>query len=307
MKKIFFILSIFGLVIFAMNSCTDEDLNPLNDLKQGGGFLYFEDPMDAVIGTNTVADLVFQGTLVDPTGNVVSYEYFVYGVLSGVRTDTADFGPYTSFPLEINFTAADFVSALDSISSVADIDFGDAFFFEGTVTNKDGEVYYAEEPEIEEVIEGNDTSIVYVPNGQTRFETFDPNSGYRDCFLFDFAIGCPGDSYEQSGMAGTWTTTVSDFYIPAAASIVIETGTTENQFTMKDVFGAGYDLVVDVDPSDNVCTVAYQSAADDWFGYGLGSVQGTGTMFYCAGFFSLSLEHTVGAGSFGSFTLKLSK
>lgn len=73
-----------------------------------------------------------------------------------------------------------------------------------------------------------------------------------------------------------------------------------------------YDVEVLVDPNSGIATVSEQPAWE-WYWYtgteqyGTGSVEGGGFVFSCSGIITLSLEHTVAAGSFGFNTLTLQK
>lgn len=73
-----------------------------------------------------------------------------------------------------------------------------------------------------------------------------------------------------------------------------------------------YDVEVLVDEGSGVASVARQRAWEYfWYagqeGYGTGSVDGSGFVFSCSGVITLSLRHTVAAGSFGTYTLTLQK
>ncbi len=74
-----------------------------------------------------------------------------------------------------------------------------------------------------------------------------------------------------------------------------------------------YDVeIVITDPNTGLATVAQQPAWEYyWYtgqeGYGTGSVAGSGFVFSCSGIITLTLEHTVAAGSFGSYSLTLKK
>jgi len=73
-----------------------------------------------------------------------------------------------------------------------------------------------------------------------------------------------------------------------------------------------YDVEILVDPNGGFATVEKQPAWE-WFWYtgtelyGTGSVEGDGFVFSCSGVITLSLEHTVTAGSFGVYVLTLQK
>jgi hypothetical protein len=67
-----------------------------------------------------------------------------------------------------------------------------------------------------------------------------------------------------------------------------------------------------VDANSGIATVAKQPAWEYfWYageeGYGTGSVEGGGFVFSCSGVITLTLEHTVEAGSYGNNVLTLQK
>lgn len=73
-----------------------------------------------------------------------------------------------------------------------------------------------------------------------------------------------------------------------------------------------YDVEVLVDANTGIATVEQQPAWEYyWYagteGYGTGSVAGGGFVFSCSGIINLTLEHTVTAGTFGSYTIILQK
>jgi uncharacterized lipoprotein YehR (DUF1307 family) len=74
-----------------------------------------------------------------------------------------------------------------------------------------------------------------------------------------------------------------------------------NNIIIKDMYEAGYDITLTVDPSTLSINVAEQSA---WVHatYGLAKVKGSGIVSICDKTITLKLEHTVSAGSFGEET-----
>jgi hypothetical protein len=320
MKKYIYILGIVCLSIGIIISCTDEDLTKLDDL-QSGVFVKHATTPETVIGVNDLADFLYETTLIDPAGTVASYELYIYGdLVSSGTSDTILINTYKEFPIEISYNVQGLATQLGI--DVSAVGFGDTYNFIGIATDVDGNKYYAESSEIlDDTTDvdsyetyytrdsvGNVVDTVYLySGGLTSSVLLDGTTGYNNGFDFSVTIGCPSNSYSQDEVAGTYTTTNNGFYGMAASNPVVVAGPEENQFTIKDLFEEGYDIVVDVDPETNELTVSKQEAATDWSGYGLGSVEGSGTIFQCAGFISLNLEHTVSAGSFGTKNTIISK
>lgn len=239
--------------------------------------------------------------IVDPLGSVASYELKMYASLSGEITDTVLVETYTSFPANLNLTTQDITNLLGV--SESDVNFGDTFFFLGKVTANNGNVYYGEAPEI-----GNDNT--WIPNGKTDIEVFDATNGYKDGFLFDFTIGCPANSFTASEVVGTWDIVDDPFGASLNATLEIVSGPAENQLTLVDIFGHGFDVVINVNAENNAIDVPKQESWDtSVFGlpYGIAPVEGKGTMFACANTIVLFLDHTVSIGGWGVSVFKIQK
>lgn len=314
MKRLLYITSSFILVLLIFAACTEEHavgLESWNKIK-AGAHLKFEEQPPAVLGVNTIAELTFEGTIIEPAGGVASYELQVYADLSAtanVRTDTVEVGLYTSFPLDLSFSAAELADIINM--SVDSISFGDSFYFLGTITDEDGNEFYAGDPSLEPVIDtasGDTTSFVFDPGGSIHENIYDPTNGYKNVYQFQFTIGCPNSTLNINDLIGTWAITDDPFGAALDFSFEMELGPEENQVTCKDLFAhpEAYDVVLTLDPITNAITVDLQLAWNTGtFGMTLGeaSVEGNGTMFQCAGFMSLVLEHTVSIGGWGNWQL----
>lgn len=290
MKKLtIYFLSILSVSLILLNSCRDDDktLFSYGDDILDGAILHFVEEPPLVLGVNEISEVVYGGELVDPLGNVASYELKMYATISGENTDTFLIDTYNTFPLVLNFTAQNLADILDI--EISDINYGDSFFFEGKVTSDDGIVYYGMGPEIDD--DGN-----WIPNGKTDIEVFDPTNGYKDCFIFDFAIGCPANTFTPEDVEGTWDITNDPFGAALVGSFDIVAGPGENQITLVDFLGHGFSIVADVDPATNAITVEDQEAWDTGvFGmpYGIAWVDGDGTAFACAGKMTFYLDHHI--------------
>ncbi|MFC2090134.1 hypothetical protein ACFLT1_05095 [Bacteroidota bacterium] len=309
MKRILLILSSFVLAVILISSCTEQHAVGLEkwETLQPGAHLKFEEPVPAVVGVNSISDLEFSGTIIAPAGRVASYELEMYADLAAtvnVRTDTVLLGTWTSFPLELSYNAdelGDFIGMpIDSIS------FGDSFYFLGTIIDEDGNEYYAGDPSLEAVTnaEGDTTDLIFDSGGSVNEKIYDPTNGYKNVYQFQFAIGCPEGSMDIAALLGTWDITDDPFGAGLAASFEMVEGPGENQVTCIDLFAhpEAYDVILTLDPVTNAITVDKQLAWNTaTFGMELGeaSVEGAGTMFQCASFMVLNLEHTVTLGSWG--------
>ena len=303
------ILSFIILAVLFITSCKDNKL--FYSEIQKAAFVYFEELPDPVIGVESVGDVNYTGTLY-ASGPVANYKLEIYGILSGVPTDTAVIGNYTEFPVAFTFTTQDIINLLGI--TINDINFGDTFGFIGTVTAKDGTVYYGVAPELNETFDENGELIGsdYHSNGKVDLNVFDPTNGYKTGFAFNFVIGCPVNSFNAQAMAGTyqwivdpWETWVDDGIFEVVA------GPCENQITCIDVFdhpvpgnpGATYDMTIDVDPATGAATVAKQNTWDPltWgiSGWGTGYHSGGGYVFGCIETITLNLEVTTDLYTWG--------
>tara|TARA_B110000967_G_scaffold150233_1_gene154056 strand:+ start:5099 stop:5746 length:648 start_codon:yes stop_codon:yes gene_type:complete len=207
----------------------------------------------------------------------------------------------TSFPPTVTITAQDFATALGV--EIGNIGFGDSFKFRGTATNNQGTVYNYERLAFDE-----DTLTL---TGGNNSDDYLDQAGYRNAFIFEFSIACPG--YDSSTVAGTYLITVDDFegIIDDGVFDIIE-GPGVNQFTMINFYGHPemYNVIIDIDPNTGDINVERQAAwhCDNFgCGFGEGRVDGVGLAFTCVGALTFNLEHTVDAGSFGSYALKAEK
>jgi len=128
---------------------------------------------------------------------------------------------------------------------------------------------------------------------------------------FTVFIACP--SFVVADAVGDWTITRDDFGFIQDDQVTIKAGPGANQVTLVDLAsGTGaYNVILDIAvPGKGDITLAKQKAwdcADLGCPYGVGSMQGTGIFFSCAGFILIDAAHTVAAGGFGTFRLELHK
>jgi hypothetical protein len=197
----------------------------------------------------------------------------------------------------VSIKLSEFASAVGF--SVDELAGGDIFNIYNQVSMNDGRVY-------PNTIQLGDNQFSNVENS---FFTSAGSTSFTGTIAFP--VLCP---FIPSEAAGTYTVTRDDFetYLDPNYEPEVIAGPGPNQVTFVNLFGhpEGYDVIVDVDPVTDVATVHKQVAwhADN-FGvpFGEGSIEGAGFYFSCTGFVTLDLEHTVDAGSFGTFKLELTK
>jgi hypothetical protein len=126
---------------------------------------------------------------------------------------------------------------------------------------------------------------------------------------------CP---YNQSDFIGSWQFTSDPDNFGDTWTVEIIAGSSPNELIVKDLYNQGYDspgydiilILDDTDPSNFKVTAAKQVAWNSaMFGlsYGLASVSGSGTFSACSKTISIFLNHSVAAGSFGTFEEKFVK
>ncbi len=140
----------------------------------------------------------------------------------------------------------------------------------------------------------------------------------RSSLAVSLSVQCP--EVDFASIPGTYTITVDEFETSVGdAQFEIIAGPGANQFTMVNPFdhpnpNAGgaqnYNVVIDINPDSGAVTVARQPA---WHcvsfacEFGEGRVDGIGLSLTCIGQISFTLNHTVDAGSFGSYALVVQK
>lgn len=298
MKNIFKIISVLSVLLFMLTtSCTEKENTWIADLEHGA-YLVLDVVPDAVQGVTAVSEVTFVATLRDPAGTVADYTLSIVGTIGGVQTAEFVVGTYTTFPLSFDWGINELAAAVGL--TAADISFGDAFNFSGTVTHINGTVYGAETPTY-------DDGVLDLAGG-TNDEVVDPTNGYRNGFAFGFVIGCPADTYNSASIPGNWNAFSATW--PADGTVVFTIDAADPNVMLVDGMAA-LDGMVDtpepmrltVDPADNsVLCDPDVILAVNFYGFDNMFLTGNGTIFPCAGnTILINLQYRVVQGSFGTY------
>lgn len=151
--KFFLPLALIALVVsISLTSCEQREDWRFPELGNGGFVKFVQQPdtwsgSDNADGTSIVkyhigedpSTASFNAFVEDPTGNVVSVEYYVEGDFDGAPEEAIMFGSSTSFPFDVSFTTAD-MAALFNVDAET-FQSGDFFEFMTVITTDDGKIY----------------------------------------------------------------------------------------------------------------------------------------------------------------------
>ncbi|MGW9687293.1 hypothetical protein [Flagellimonas sp. 2504JD1-5] len=314
-------------------SCEDDDKNQLNDFLVTGGFVRFagQNPPGAV-GVNAISELSYSFSVEDANNTAAMYDLRLYADLGGVRTDTVQVEQVTSFPASFSFNAEEIASLLGV--TVADIGFGDNFFFTATVTTTDGTVYggadrlngvqvfpqpdgtFLDEDDDPVTVGPNDVVYTssdgssFLVSGQGSTDDLLDEAGYRQAFEFSFVILCP--SVDFSALPGTYDVTnlgFAGFFGETDFVREVVAGPGANQITIiggEWPSAGSRDLVLDINPTTGAVSlgevaIAFDAAfgafaTDNW-----GSA--TGFVFTCTGNIVLVMDFDTFSGNAHPFEL----
>jgi hypothetical protein len=285
------------LLALAAISCRDEDAVRFPNLQEGvnarvvlypeRSFLNFANLAGAsiafdVYSASDIEEIVYSGTYVD-----ASLPQKVYAPVALITVPGSAFveGKAT----EIKITSAELATKFNLPGGIAFLDGGDNFTFTATAKLKDGRVF-----------DGNNSAPSITQGNNASFTQ-----------NFKVFVACP---FVVADAVGTYTITRDDFATWLDDQVEIVAGPGPGQVTLKDLFGHPevYDIVVNVDPAKGDATIARQQAwhcANFGCAFGVGSIESTvpGLFFSCTGFLTITVKHTVAAGSFGDFRLELTK
>lgn len=318
---------------FSLTSCEDDDKNNLNDFIATGGFVRFvnQNPPGAV-GVNAISELSYSFSVEDANQTAAMYDLKLYADLAGVRTDTVQVDQVTSFPASFSFTADDLAGLLGI--TVADIGFGDNFFFTAEVTTVDGVVYggadrlnflqvfpqpdgtFLDEDDDPVTVGPNDVIYTnadgdsFLAGGQNSTDDLLDEAGYRQAFEFSFVILCP--SVDFALLPGTYDVTnlgFAGFFGETDFVREVVAGPGANQITIIDgefpAVGSD-DLVLDIDPTTGAVSlgatgIAFDAAQGAFATDNYGAA--TGFVFTCTGNIVLVMDFDAFAGNLHPFEL----
>ena len=276
MKKIYLIVASF-LVLASTLSCEDDGKDPWTiheDANNFGTFVSIAKKTQVIDFTNPSSAYSF--TVEAPGKNIASYDLSVTRTSGGVTSDPGFVRTVTSFPADLDITAADLAAALGL--SASDLLAGDRFDFIATATGTDGSV--------------------------AKFENLNGDGqgpGEFNAFRHNTFLSCP---FDQAAALGTYATTVNEFYDLAAASFEVIAGPDENTVTIVNLYQDGFNFDMTVDADTGIATVKRTAVATSFLGYSGGNINTTATpsfFFSCTGTISAIFQHTVDLGSFGSY------
>jgi len=289
MKKI--LLLIAGVVaIVGIHSCTKDTINGDVSAYEMGAYLVYNQDAPGTqlydlsdIANSTVSiDVKSVGSPIDAVN-----------VYVGSATDGSDWTLIKT--VEFNESATLSVSGAELAAAlgqdISDFTAGNSFTFFNEVVTTDGRTYS-------------------MANTSTDFESQTP---YKMAFRWYATIFCAFDASVFTGVfivdEDGWADYSAGDVIPNAA----EPGPGENQIMLhvypSSKYGTAINpIIVDIDPETNEATVSKQVYGQyNGSAYGDFSVEGSGSVNSCTGVISLSLEHTVAAGTFGTYNLVIRK
>lgn len=276
MKKLLYLL--LAGIVFVTMSCKDEALDPYPETKYGA-LVQITELVTPVFNLEDLQNSSFVFKAKDAAGTVAEYRIAV----SWNKKDTIQIRTISDWAQNEEKTIS--ISAVEIAQAygvtVGEFEAGDRFDFVASTTGKDGTVYGIAQLTQE---------LVANPRQQQglRYVTY---------------VSCP---FVAADLAGTYAYTVDDIGMAANETVEVVAGPGENQFTMVDAFGAGKDLVVNVNPATGQVTAPRQQVWDPLAvgypaNYGKGYTQvDAGFAFSCAGSIILNQTVTVDLGSFGS-------
>lgn len=167
-----------------------------------------------------------------------------------------------------------------------------------TKTIGDGEVLAS--VTVQGIFENLDSAVTLVLN----LEESESVANFNKTFTLTLTQFCP---YVQDEFVGTYTFNSTAF--GATYDVEIVAGPTSDVVIAQNLYEDGFNIAIELDDSDQGNFVASVEKQDAWISaqYGQARVEGGGSFNACEKTITLDLEHTVDAGSFGSFREVLTK
>jgi len=266
-----------GLLVW---SCSSDYELPHNTVPKGA-FVKFDEQRNQNVDVTNDAS-AFDATISDPHGNITSLALNACLVTADTTLGPVLLQTITSFPADVNISVADVNAAFGTFEA------GNEVQIKASATRSDGAVFTPDDV-----------------SGDLL------NPGQAQAMSYSFFGLCP---WVQADAVGQYLIVTDGFEASLDPAALIEciAGPGDNQVTFIDLFRHPemYDVVVTVDMVSDVATIEKQEAWNcDNFGcpYGVGSIEGEGLFFSCSGLMTVSVDHTVAAGSFGINPLALQK
>jgi hypothetical protein len=298
MNKIFKYSTLLIMSMIMTISCRDEDAVRFPDFQTGvNARVAFGDPAKSFFNYADLANAALAFDIYTVNKDIEQIVYTVsYVDASDPNAGFADAeisvpgSEFTNGKASVELTSAEIAALFNLPGGYEYLDGGDNFVFNAKAILTDGRVIDANNS-APSITGGNNASFT------TQFVVF---------------VACP---FSVEEAIGTYTITRDDAEVsidPSDTQVEVIAGTAPNTVILKDLFGypQQYDVVVVVNAGNGAATVAKQKAwdSDALIGqYGEASVEGAGFFFSCTGFLTVDLEHTVDAGSFGTYKLELTK
>jgi hypothetical protein len=287
MKKLLILITVVG--IFGLTSCYKTDpSNPYSDVDNFaiGSYLTLVEELNLQVNSSDLAN-AFVGITVDQYGSPVK-EIKLY-ISDGNASDPANWRPIKTVPFtgtgtEVSCTGPDMAAALGF-----DPKPGVSYTMINQIITEDGRTF--------------DLS-----NTSGEFES---QSSYNMAMRWSVAVVCSFDAALSAGDYQILVDTWQDYSPGDVVEDAIVAGPGSNQLTMnvypQPAYGSPINpIIIDVDPATGNATVAKVEYAD----YGTGtnfSAEGSGIVFSCTGFISLSLVHSAGSTTYGTYKLEIQK
>ncbi len=299
----------FLCLLFAFSACQDDDKIRFPEFEEAVNMRVVIDPSKSFLDFADLNSARFAYQVFSQNQNLREVNFFLtyvtadstYPEILAESFVQADFAPGS---IDREYTPEQLAN-LFSLTT-ADLKAGDQFNFRAVVELDNGMIF-------------PDTILKNVDVAGTKqsFLNVTPNilnNAATTSFTSQFStfVGCV---FNRDEALGTYQLTREDIGVTLDPTRLIQVvaGPGPNDVVLVDLFShpEAYDVVVSVPtPGNAVAQVAKQPAWNSGnlgLAFGEARVEGAGLFFSCAGQLSLTLEHTVDAGSFGSFVLALQK
>jgi hypothetical protein len=296
MNKFLKYITALSLALMIMISCRDEDAVRMPKLQEGVNARVVLDPNRGFLDFGNIGTASIAFDVYSVNKNI---DEIVYDV---TYTDTSD--PTAKFPTaQVTVPGSSFVDGKASVELTSS-QIAEMFALPGGVDYIGGgdNLTFTSSAKL------TDGRIITAANSAPSI-TGGTNASFTTAF--NVLVAC---AFNVDEAVGTYTITRDDAEVSAPGDdfqLEVIAGPGDNQVTLVDLYGYGsYDVVVDVNPANGAATIAKQVAWDSdalGIGFGEASIAGGGFFLSCAGSLDVIVEHTVDAGSFGNYALRIDK